>query len=111
MLDGMQARTRGKHPTCKDAFDFALKRNLVNFHKCIRIGRLGRRPRVTRARGDLQRAKLHGFSNRRVESDGPPGDLIETGENSAAVLDFLRGRFGDDGVFLRRGVSRLGRGR
>ena len=111
MLDGVQARTRGKHPTGEDAFDLALKRNLVDFDKGIGVGRFSRRPRVARPRGDLQRTELHRFPNRRVKGNGAPGNLVETGENGAAVLDFLRRRFGDDGVLLRRGVSRLRRSR
>ena len=53
MLDGVQTRARGKHPAGENAFYFALQRHFVDFHKSIRIRRLGRRPGVTGARSDL----------------------------------------------------------
>ncbi len=69
-------------------------------------------PRVARPRGDLERAELHRFPDRRIEGDGAAGDFIEAGKYRPAVVDLLRRRHGDDRiVLLRRGIGRLRRRR
>ena len=108
----MQAGTRGEHPAGEDAFDLALQRHFIDFDEGIRVGGLGRRPRVAHARGDLQRAELHRFSDRRVERDDATRDFVEPGKHRTAVRNLLRRHFGDNGVVgLRRGVRRLRRRR
>src|SRR5258708_12877562 len=89
MLDRMQARARREHPAGEDTLDLALERDLVDVDESIRIRRLGRRARVARPRGDLQRAELHRFPDRRVERDDAAGDLVEAGKSPPPVADFL----------------------
>ena len=69
MFDRVQAWTGGEHPAGEDAFDLALKRDFVHLNECISIGRFGRRARVAHPRSHLQRAELHRFANRRIETD------------------------------------------
>ena len=108
MLDGVQTRARCKHPSGKDALYFALQRHFINFDKSVSIGRLGRRSRVTGAGDDLQGAKLHCFSDRRVKRDRAPGDFVETGEHRTRILNLLCRRLGDNRVVgARRGIDRL----
>jgi len=108
----MQPRARGEHPAGENSFYLALQRHLVDFHESICICRLGRRPRVTGARGDLQRSELNGFPDRCVKRDSASGDLIEPGENGAGVLYLLCRCFRNHRVIRpRRGIGGLRRRR
>jgi len=102
MLDGVQARARGEHPAGEDALDLALERHLVDVDEGIGVGRLGRRPRVARPCGDLQRAELHRLADRRVERNDAAGDLVQPGKHRPGVRDLLRRRLGDDRIVGRR---------
>ena len=90
MLDGVQAGARCEHPAGEDPSDFALQRHLVDLDKRVGVGRLGRRARITGARGHLQRTELHGFTDRCIERDDAAGNFIEAGKYRATVLNLLR---------------------
>jgi len=112
MLDPMQPRTGGKHPTRKNTFDLALQRDFINLDEGVGIRRLSWRARIAHPRRYLQRAELHSLAYRGVEGDDAAGYLVEPGKYRARIFDFLRRHLGDDRVIgLRRRVRGLGRQR
>jgi hypothetical protein len=94
----MQAGACGKHPAGKYPLDFAFERNFIDLDKCICIGRFSRRPRIANPRGNLERAELHRFTDRRIERNDAAGDFVEPREHGTGIGDLLRRHLGDDRV-------------
>jgi hypothetical protein len=89
MLNGIKSRTFGEHPAGKDALNFTVQLDLIDLHKRRRMRRLGRRSGIADARGDLERAELHGLPYRNFEMRDPARDLIERGKHGNRVLDLV----------------------
>jgi len=90
MLDSMEPRALGEHPSREDALHLAGELDLIHFHEGRRMGPLGRRTGVANARSDLERAEL----DRPVHLDLKMGDtashLVERSEDRDGVLNRLR---------------------
>jgi hypothetical protein len=89
MLDGIQPRAFGKHPAGEDALNFSVQLHLINLNKRRCVRRLGRRPGIADARGDFERAELHGLADRNFEMRDAAGDLIERRKHGDRVLDLV----------------------
>jgi acetyl-CoA carboxylase biotin carboxylase subunit len=94
MLDRVQAGAGSEHPAGENLLVLVVRADFVDLHEGGGLRVLVFRARIADARSELERAELHGFIDRRLEGDDPPGDLVETGENSGRVLDLVgeRGR-------------------
>ena len=89
VIDRMEPRARGEHPSGEQALDLAGQRDLVDLDERVGPRRLGRRPRIAGARRHLERAELHGLVDIDIEADDPPGDLVQSGEYRDRVVDPL----------------------
>jgi hypothetical protein len=108
VLDCVQARTCGEHPSGKNSLDLSLQRHLVDLDKRIRIWRFRRRARIAHAWRHLQSAELHRFVDRNIERNDAPCDLVEACKHCRWIGDALRRRFdGHRIAWLWRRVRRL----
>src|SRR4029077_17980114 len=89
MLDAVQARARGEHPTRKDSLVLVGGIDLVHLDESGRLRRLRGRARVTGTFGNLERTELHGFAGCGLKGNRASGDLVQSGKDRDRMLDLV----------------------
>jgi len=90
VFDRVKTGALRKHPARENAFGLIVQQNLIHFDERGCLRRLGWRTHITNARRDFQRPENHSVVNRNFERGYAPRHLVERGENSRFVLEFLR---------------------
>lgn len=89
MLDRIEPGAFGEHPAGKDALNFTVQFDLIDFDKRRGVGRLGWRPGIADARRHFERAELDGLADRNFEMRDAARDLIERRKHGDRVLDLI----------------------
>jgi len=85
MLDCIEARAIGKHPSREYSPDLGVQGDFVNLYESRGFWRFSGRARITGTRCDLQSAELHRFVHINIKAVNTAGDLVDAGKNCDPV--------------------------